>query len=82
MAPTAAMLILSHPHHNKSNSSPSLPPSSFPATLFGGKIPVVKWVSEKKSIFKTISVENCKVDNNTCEALEKRFEEARQLSCW
>ncbi|KAF3435837.1 hypothetical protein FNV43_RR22929 [Rhamnella rubrinervis] len=82
MAPTAAMLILSHPHHNKSNSSPSLPLPSFHATLFGGKIPVAKWFSEEKPIFKPVSVENCKVDNDTCEALEKRFEEALQLSCW
>lgn len=93
MAPTAAMLILSsHPHHNKTNSSLSLPSPSIPAATFWGRVPVARWVSEKTHIIfnKPISVDDHKHENYkaadvgpTREALlEKRFEEALQHSYW
>uniref|UniRef100_A0A2N9IYW4 Uncharacterized protein n=1 Tax=Fagus sylvatica TaxID=28930 RepID=A0A2N9IYW4_FAGSY len=74
------MLILCH--HGKSNFPPSLPPPP-PATSFWPKLSAVKWVSVVNSNCKATSGEKQRhsiVDPSF--ALEKRFEEALELSGW
>ncbi|KAK4563575.1 hypothetical protein RGQ29_005912 [Quercus rubra] len=81
MAPTAAMLILCL--HGKPKSPPSFAPPSPPATFFGPKLSAVRWVSVVNSICKATSDEKQKhgfVDPSS--ALEKRFQDALELSCW
>ncbi|KAF3943393.1 hypothetical protein CMV_030047 [Castanea mollissima] len=65
--------------HDKPKSPPSFAPPSPPATFFGP----VRWVSVVNSICKATSDEKQKhgiVDPSS--ALEKRFKDALELSCW
>ncbi|KAJ9159303.1 hypothetical protein P3X46_024818 [Hevea brasiliensis] len=87
MAPTAAMLILSA--RIKSTSPPSLPPrSTAPLTsFFGVKFFSVKWIKQDSTIFNGSyqEKESVMVDSYLPagdSALEKRFEEALEHSCW
>ncbi|EXB51442.1 hypothetical protein L484_010421 [Morus notabilis] len=82
MAPTAAMLILSHSSKASSGSTPSLPCATASS---GAKVSILKWVSEHNPI----AFNPRKPDHNreSCvevdhDALEKRFQEALELSCW
>uniref|UniRef100_A0A2P2KXB1 Soluble inorganic pyrophosphatase 6ic n=1 Tax=Rhizophora mucronata TaxID=61149 RepID=A0A2P2KXB1_RHIMU len=87
MAPTAAMLLLSG--HMKSTAPPSFPsPTSSTTSSLGVKVSALKWVSEGNLIFKErflaqelFKVDPClAVDGDS--AMEKRFQEALQHSCW
>ncbi|KAJ1403670.1 hypothetical protein SESBI_27122 [Sesbania bispinosa] len=82
MAPTAAMLLLSH---NGKTHAPSvtMPPSSpSSTTYFGLKGSALKWVAKYNPVPKAGSDKNqirCVVDSP---AVDKRFEDAFQLcSC-
>ncbi|QCD84217.1 hypothetical protein DEO72_LG2g4567 [Vigna unguiculata] len=84
MAPTAAMLMLSH---NGKPHTPSSSSSSFTTTTFSMlKDSALKWVAKNKPLSKPGSEKNI-IQTQKCfvfhpSAVEKRFEEALQLcSC-
>ncbi|GMN63362.1 hypothetical protein TIFTF001_032443 [Ficus carica] len=77
------LMILSR--NSKSSSGPSLPS----ATSSGAKLSILKWVSDHKPIGSSTRPDHRKPE--TCmdgdhdhdhAALEKRFREALDLSCW
>ncbi|GLT47591.1 hypothetical protein SLA2020_212780 [Shorea laevis] len=76
MAPTAAMLILSH--HNKPSSTSSPPLVSVAAASIEMKASANKMVLQKRSGVDSKEPTMEAADS----ALEKRFREALELSCW
>ncbi|KAJ4716040.1 Soluble inorganic pyrophosphatase 6ic [Melia azedarach] len=90
MAPTAAMLILSH-HSKPSSSPPTFPSCSRPhaaaaaAASLMVKVSAVKWVQQGYTIFKGKSEdqESCFADSDPSGfALGKSFQEALEQSWW
>ncbi|ESQ51114.1 hypothetical protein EUTSA_v10022947mg [Eutrema salsugineum] len=77
MSPSAAMLILSHPlvSHKTTNQSPSLPPVK-PSRVFDLLSP---WKSSDSEDRAGVGLGWFSGDPGT---LEKRFQDALQLSCW
>lgn len=76
MAPSAAMLILSHPliSHKTTNQSPSTPASSKSRRMLDLLLPWKSSDSEEVGLGRLVFGDPA--------TLEKRFQEALELSCW
>lgn len=86
MAPTAAMLILSRAHSHGTKHTPPSPPQSAappaPATFMGVKVSAVKWVPFYKERSGDKHYDMLQSSLSADSTMEKRFQEALELSCW
>ncbi|CAK9181469.1 unnamed protein product [Ilex paraguariensis] len=85
MAPTAAMLILGY--NSRSASHPSPPPPTPPSTapVFQVKALALKWLSDNSIIQQTSETKQAMVSRSSSSsdsAVEKRYQEVLELSCW